>query len=329
MIGQEARALHADALIVDLHCDILLTTTFLRWNWAKRHRTMLGSPLMGHCDLPRMKEGNVGCLGLGVVTNPLAGPSAIERMLTRMERKLELHADELELATTAQAIRSARKRGRIACFGGLEGVHSMKGRLDQLESWRDRGMRYVGFAHFSKNEACRPMVGWGADRSTGLSDFGRDLQAECERLRMVVDVAHVNRAGVLELCERARHPVICSHTACTHIFNSPRGLDDQQIEAIADTGGVIGVIFVSFFLGPGGIQQVVRHLTHIKDRVGVEHCALGTDWEGWALYPKGLNSADKLPALTQALLDAGWTPEEILKTYGENFLRVLEDIAGR
>ena len=133
MIGQEARALHADALIVDLHCDILLTTTFLRWNWAKRHRTMLGSPLMGHCDLPRMKEGNVGCLGLGVVTNPLAGPSAIERMLTRMERKLELHADELELATTAQAIRSARKRGRIACFGGLEGVHSMKGRLDQLE----------------------------------------------------------------------------------------------------------------------------------------------------------------------------------------------------
>ena len=328
-VSDEAKAVHASALIVDLHCDILLTTAFLRWNWSRRHGTLLGSPLMGHCDLPRMKEGNLGCLGLGIVTNPLSGPRAIDKMLTRMEQKMVEHADELELATTAQAIRSARQRGRIACFGGLEGVHSMKGKLDMLESYRDRGMRYVGFAHFSKNEACKPMVGWGADKTTGLSDFGRLLQAACERLRMVVDVAHVNRAGVMELCALATQPVICSHTACTHIFNSPRGLDDAQIKAIADTGGVIGVIFVSFFLGAGGLQQVVRHLTHIKDLVGVEHCALGTDWEGWALYPKDLNSADKLPLLTQALLDAGWTPDEILKTYGENFLRVLEDVAGR
>jgi len=327
-VSKEALELHRSALIVDLHCDILLTTTFLNWNWSKRHPTLLGSPLMGHCDLPRMKEGNLGCLGLGLVTNPLMGPGAIERMLDRMDRKIADHADELELATTAQAVRSARQRGRIACFGGLEGVHSMKGGLDRLEAWRDRGMRYVGFAHFSENEACKPMVGLGADKTSGLTHFGRDLQAECERLKQIVDVAHVNRAGVLELCRLATAPVICSHTACTHIFNSPRGLDDAQIKAIADTGGVIGVIFVSFFLGRGGLDAVVRHLTHIKDLVGVEHCALGTDWEGWALYPKDLNSADKLPMLTQALLDAGWTPDEILKTYGENFLRVLEDVAG-
>lgn len=329
MIGQEATELHASALIVDLHCDILLTTAFLNWNWEKRHRTLIGSPLMGHCDIPRMKEGNLGCLGLGLVTNPLSGPGAIDKMLGRMERKLEQHADVLELATTAQGIRSARQRGRIACFGGLEGVHSMRGSLDQLESYAQRGLRYVGFAHFSENAACKPMVGWGADKTTGLSDFGRALQAECERLRLVVDVAHVNRAGVLELCELATRPLICSHTACTHIFNSPRGLDDAQIKAIADTGGVIGVIFVSFFLGSGGVQQVVRHLTHIKDLVGVEHCALGTDWEGWALYPSDLNSADKLPLLTQALLDAGWTSDEVLSCYGENFLRVLEEVAGR
>lgn len=333
MIRSDTRELHERALIVDLHCDVLLTTTLLRWNWAKRHRPnpFWTAPLMGHVDIPRLKDGNVGCMALGIVTNPLAGrrgPVKIDRMLDRMHRKLDEHADELELATTAQAIRGARERGRIACFGGLEGAHGLVGSLGRLPHYRERGLRYVGFSHFSKNEACAPMVGWGQDPAAPLSDYGRDLVDECNRLQLVIDVAHVNRAGVFEICERTKHPVICSHTGCSALFGGPRNLDDEQLRAIADTGGVIGVIFVSPFIGPGGIQAVVNHLTHIRDTVGPEHTAIGSDWEGFNLFSRDLDGPDKLPLLTQALLDRSWSDDEVLGALGHNFLRVLAEVAG-
>jgi membrane dipeptidase len=114
------------------------------------------------------------------------------------------------------------------------------------------------------------------------------------------------------------------------VHSSPRGLDDAQIEAVAKTGGVIGVIFATPFIGRGpGVQQVVAHMDHIKRLVGIEHVALGTDWEGWVIYPEALSSAEKLPALTQGLLQHGWTAEEVHAAYGENFLRVLSEVQAR
>lgn len=327
-ISAEARALHERALILDLHCDLLLTSGLLGWDWGRRHRPnpLPGALLFGHCDLPRLQDGGVGALALGVVTNPLLGPwrsAHAERIFTRFEQKLAQHADALELATTPQAIRGARARGRIGCFAGLEGAHALMGRLDQLAAWQARGLAYVGLAHFSANEACRPMVGLGANEHEGLSAYGRDLQDEAHRLGLLVDVAHLNRAGLLEVCRRAQAPILCSHTACTAVHPSPRGLDDAQLRAIADTDGVIGLIFVQPFLGPGGLARVVEHLNHMRRTLGARHLALGSDWEGFAAYPAELDSAHKLPLLTQALLEAGWAEEEILGFWGENALRTL------
>ena len=332
-ISREAREVHDAALIVDLHCDLLLTRYFTGWDWTRRHRAnpLPAAPLMGHTDLPRLREGNVGCLAMGIVTNPLrgrSGPAAVSGDLDRLAAMVAEAGGEVEIATTAQAVRTARERGKIACFAGLEGAHGLDGRLDALAGYKARGLGYVGLAHFSANAACRPMVGWGQSRTEGLSDYGRDLCDALHDLRIVVDVAHVNKPGVLEVTARAPGPVVCSHTACDAVYPSPRSLDDDQLRAIADTGGVIGVIFARPFLGPGGVGAVVAHLDHIRRTVGVDHAALGTDWEGWTLYPDGLESAEKLPALTDALLRAGLSPDEILAIYGENFLRVLAEVSG-
>lgn len=329
-LSQEARALHRAALIVDLHCDVLLTRYFLNWDLRRAHRPnpLPGAPLMGHCDIPRLKAGNLGCLALGLVINPLrrgSGPAAVRRDLDRMHAVLGESPEDLALATSAPAIRAEREKGRIACFAGLEGAHGLNGGLDLLPELAERGLGYVGLAHFSANAACRPMVGWGADPSRGLSPYGRDLVAALNDLGLLVDVAHVNRAGVDEVCRLSRAPVICSHTACNAVYKSSRGLDDDQIRTIARTGGVIGIIFVRPFIGPGGVEAVVAHLSHLRRLVGVAHTALGTDWEGWSIYPDGLDSADKLPLLTDALLRAGWSHEEILALYGENFLRVMAE----
>ncbi len=332
-ISEEARALHSAAIVCDLHCDLLLPTKFFGWDWRKRHppNPLFGAPLFGHCDLPRLKEGGVGAMALGVVINPLrgrSGPAAIHADLGRMEREAARSPDELAICGTVQAIRTAKAQGRIACFAGLEGAHGLDGRLDELPRLRERGLRYVGLVHFTANAACRPMVGWGADNDAPLTDYGRALVDECGRLGILVDLAHAGRAAVLEATARARGPMIVSHTACTAVHPSPRGVCDRTLRAVADTDGVVGVIFVTPFIGRGGVERVVHHLEHIRRTVGVRHAALGTDWEGFALYPSDLDSAEKLPVVTQALLDAGWPAHDVEAILGENFLRVFGRVCG-
>lgn len=330
-VTAEARAIHEAALIVDLHCDLLLPTFFYGWDWTRRHRAnpLPGSPLFGHCDLPRLKEGNLGCLALGVVVNPLwGGTRHIEVDLARMAREAARSPEAMVVAGDAQAVRTAHATGRIAVFAGLEGAHALGGKLDALPGLRAQGLRYVGLVHFTKNAACRPMVGWGARADAGLTDYGRELVDELGRLRIMVDVAHASKAAVLETCRRSRRPVLCSHTASTAVHPSPRGIDDETIRAIADTGGVVGIIFVTPFIGPGGARQAARHLDHVRRLVGIEHCALGSDWEGFAVYPAELASPDRLPHLTQALLELGWSAEDIHAAYGENVLRVMTAVCG-
>lgn len=327
LVSAEARDVHAAALIVDLHCDLLLTSHFLGWDWGRRHRPnpLPGAPLMGHGDLPRYHDGNVGCLALGVVVNPLwGGLRQIERDLDRMHQKAAQHPDFV-VAGTAQGVRSARAAGRIAGFAGLEGAHGLPS-VEVLPGLRARGMRYVGFVHFSKNRYARPMVGWGADAVSPLTADGRALVDACNELGIIIDVAHLNKAGVMEVCRRSKHPVICSHTACRAVHDSPRAIDDEQIRAIAGTGGVVGLIFARPFLGPGGLGRAVEHLDHLRRTVGPAHLGIGTDWEGWVTFPAELSDAAQLPTLTEALLRAGWPAADIHALWGGNFLRVMAEV---
>ncbi len=332
-LSREAREVHEAALIVDLHCDLLLTRAFFGWDFRKRHRhnPLPGAALFGHCDLPRLREGNVGAIAFGVVTNPLrraSGPKAVESDLDALAAEVARSPDQLALCGSAQAIRAARASGKIACFAGLEGAHGLTGRLDDLPRFREKGLRYVGLVHFTANEAARPMVGWGASNVAGLTDFGRNLVDELVRLGILVDCAHLGKAAVLETCARAKRPLLVSHTACTAVHGSPRGVDDDVLRAVAATDGVVGVIFVTPFIGRGGAETAARHLDHIKRTVGIRHCALGTDWEGFALYPSDLDSAEKLPNLTEALLRLGWSAEDVHAAYGGNVLRVIEGGCG-
>lgn len=332
-VTAEARAVHDGALVVDLHNDLLLTSYFLGWDWHRRHRPnpLPGAPLVGHSDVPRLRAGNVGAVAFGVVTSPLrwnGGAAAIHRDLDRLALEVERSGGTLEIAGSAQAIRAARAQGRIACFAGLEGAHGLHGRLDELPAMRAKGLRYVGLVHFTANAAGRPMVGLGASNEAPLPSHGRDLVDALVGARMLVDAAHLGKAALIEACARAPGHVIVSHTACTAVHASPRGVDDEVLRAVADADGVVGIIFVTPFVGRGGARRVARHLDHVRRSVGVRHCALGTDWEGFALYPSDLDSADKLVNLTQALLELGWTDDDVRAAYGENVLRVIARACG-
>ena len=143
---------------------------------------------------------------------------------------------------------------------------------------------------------------------------------------MLVDLAHINKPGFLEACALSRLPPICSHTGVLGAFEHWRNIDDEQLRAIADRGGVIGVIFCPRYLGADGIEPVVKHIQHILDVVGEDTPALGSDWDGFILPTTPLKDPRGLPLLTEALMKAKVPARTIGKIMGDNVRRVLQEL---
>lgn len=334
-VSSEARALHDDTLIVDLHCDTMLGQTFLGYDPTKRHQNRLwASPFLFHADIPRMKDGGVGAVALGVVISPLRRGSAAATTKKRLEMMAawaEAAPQDVVLAGTRAEILQARSTGRIALFGGLEGAHGLGGSLDDLEELRRLGLRYVTLAHFTPNKAATPSAGWGANPDAPLTDFGRELVEALNEQRILVDLAHVNRAGFMEACEHSKAPVLVSHTGVAGAYDSWRNIDDEQLRAVARTGGVVAIIFAPIFLGPsirGPISLAVDHIRHVISVVGEDHVAVGSDFDGFIVPPTDLPDIAHLPVLTQCMLESGMTERQIRKCLGENTLRLFGDVCG-
>ncbi len=335
-IGKAARQLHQDALVLDLHVDTLMVSHWTGYRVERRHRNVLPHSLgFWHYDIPRMRQGGLTGVALGVVVSPTrrrSAPAAVLADLERMHRWCAQHADDLVFAGTAQAIEEAHAAGKLCCFAGIEGAHALGGSLEHLSRLRNQGTRYVGLAHFSRNDACYPAIGWGRDDGKGLTDFGRALIDELNRLGITVDLAHVNRKGFLEAARRSTRPVIVSHTGVSGVHVHRRNIDDEQIRAVADRGGAVGIIFAPHFLGHGPQSRVatavVRHIQHVI-AVGGEDCpAVGSDMDGAIPLPRDLRDVSALPRLTHLMLQAGLAERQVRKVLGLNALRVFRESWG-
>ncbi len=332
---ERARELHRSSVVADLHIDILLTHDLLGYDIAKRHRNVVPrAPLVWQADLPRFRDAGIDIQGLGLVCSPLSSPrqraGKIRRQLEYLHRVCDTHPGEIHVIRDRASLRDGLAAGRIGAFCGIEGAHALGGRIELLPMFHELGVRYMTFAHFSGNEACECAMGLGSrsGRDKGLTDFGRALLAECERLGIVVDLAHVNKRGFMEACAIAQKPVIVSHTGVTGVKNIWRNIDDEQIEAVAKNGGVIGVIFGPQFTGRTVFDDlwcVARHILHIVRVAGADHAAYGSDIDGWLwTMPAGMRGIDDLPRLTALLLDAGLDESDVKKIIGGNVARVVE-----
>jgi membrane dipeptidase len=333
-LDPEARALHATAWPVDLHAD---TPVLMRWGYdlAVRHEPILPrAAATFHVDLPRLREGGLAAQFFGLPSWPVRlsrrwRPGAtVDRLLDALEAARREHPDELALACSAAEVRAARAAGKVAGLRGIEGAHALEGDLQQVAHFAARGVVYLGLLHFSANEAGAPAFGRGRDDGAGLSDFGRALVDELEHRRIIVDLAHINRRGFLEAAARARAPVIVSHTGLSGVHPHWRNIDDEQIRAVARTGGCIGVIFSRRFLGADDLDGVCAHLEHLIAVGGEDVPALGSDYDGMVTPPEGLEDSSHLPNLTAALLRRGVPARQVLKLLGGNAMRVLESVRG-
>ena len=165
----------------------------------------------------------------------------------------------------------------------------------------------------------------GRDDATGLTPWGFELVRRCEAARVIVDLAHINKRGFLDACRIATKPPMVSHTGVLGAFEHWRNIDDEQLRAVADKGGCVGVIFCPRFVGGDGLAPVVKHMLHILDVVGEEGAALGSDWDGFIVPTNDLKDPRGLPLLTDALLEAGVSEAAIGKILRGNAMRVLAE----
>jgi membrane dipeptidase len=326
----EARALHAECCVLDLHADTAKLMDKLGYDLAVRHERAMPRPvnLIGHVDLPRLREGGVAGQFFSFWTAPYPERGcarSVADQLDAIDAAIARHPDELRWTRTGAEVRAAKAAGQIAALGGIEGGQALEGALDAIEGFSRRGVRYLGLLHFSANAIGRPAKGRGAT-DDGLTGFGRDVVRECERCGVIVDLAHINRRGYFDALELATLPPMVSHTGVLGVHAHWRNIDDEQLRAVADKGGCVGVIFARRYLGSASIDAVVDHLLHIIDVAGDDVPALGSDFDGFVVPPEGLEDIAGLPNLTVALSRRGVAPRVLEKILGGNVVRVLDTV---
>jgi membrane dipeptidase len=329
--SSEARALHAAYPAIDLHADTLMWTRWLGYDLHARHEPFLPRAAFGgHVDLPRMRDGGMGAQFFGLVSVPIARrvrglARIVHEQIDALEEAIARHPGAIRLVRTAGEVDACQREGALAALLGIEGAHALEGDPSQIDAFARRGVRYLGILHFSANEAGYPAYGRGRRDDEGLTPWGLELVRRCEAAGVLVDLAHINKRGFMDACGIATRPPIVSHTGVLGAYNHWRNIDDDQLRAVADKGGVIGVIFCPRYVGGGGIDAVVKHVLHILDVAGEDASALGSDWDGFIVPTRDLADPRGLPLLTDALLKAGVAARTIGKILRGNVMRVLAE----
>lgn len=235
----------------------------------------------------------------------------------------------------------------IALVHCIEGGHCIDGKLENLEALFERGVAYMTLAHFFENEIVHPCYPWPEsmqkfgcfqgerDISQGLKPFGEQVVEKMVDMGMLIDVSHCTppaRERIYEIVAN-RAPILATHVGAYEINPDPYNLKDWELKKIADSGGVVGVIFMNYWLMPHetkrGINFITRTLDHFIKVAGVNHVGVGTDFDGFTDPPDDLMDASELYKLTQRLLAEGYTEETIAKIWGGNAIRVLKEGWGK
>jgi microsomal dipeptidase-like Zn-dependent dipeptidase len=325
----------------DLHCDALL--------WK---RDLLKKNDRGQVDIRRMQEGNMALQAFTIVTKSPKGQNMdhntgetdnitslviaqgrqMDSWFSLYERAIDqceaLHQFAEKSDGTFRVIHNRlefqgflnqRKTNRqLACgYLGVEGGHCLEGKLENVDKLWSAGVRMMGPTHFFDNELGGSAHGVSHE---GLTDFGKEVIKRMNELGMIIDVAHSSEAIIDDVLEMTTKPILTSHTGVKGTLNSKRNLSDKHIKAIAETGGLIGVAFFPEAIGDASPKTIVRTMKYVKELVGYEYVALGSDFDGSVTT---YFDCTGFPLLVDEMLKEGFTEQEIRGIMGENLKRFL------
>ena len=376
-VSAKARQIHESALIVDSHADT--PQRFLDENFdigstdPKDH---------GHISLDKARAGNLGAEFFSIWVEPETNQGHFARhtldLIDSVYEQAARHPDRMMMAFSVDDIERAHKQKKLAALLGIEGGHSIENDIRLLRDFYRLGVRYMTLSWSNTNEWAdssgdinNPKI----EHHNGLTDFGKQVVLEMNRLGMLVDISHVADKTFYDTIAVTRAPVIASHSSSRALTNHPRNMTDDMLRAVAKNGGVVQVNFYNAFIDEDyrkaaeaqakdrdaavkaygdqmkasgktvtyldndrierewaariprpPFKSLIDHIDHIAKVAGVDHVGLGSDFDGVSgATPQGIDSAADLPKISQALLDRGYSADDIRKVLGGNLLRVFRE----
>ena len=380
VVGAKAMQIHNSALVVDTHADT--PQRFLDDGFD------IGSTDPndnGHISLDKAKRGNLGAEFFSIWVDPETNQGRFAKhtfdLIDSVYEQAARHPDRMMMAFSPNDIDRAHKEHKLAALMGIEGGHSIENDLHLLRDYYRLGVRYMTLSWSNTNEwadSSGDIDDPKVQHHDGLTDFGKQVVLEMNRLGMMVDISHVSDKTFWDAIATTKAPLIASHSSARALCDAPRNMTDDMLRAVAKNGGVVQVNFYSGFVDddfrkavlaqkkdqdaaiekyvddlkaqdkPVDYVQVDRierewlakiprpplkalidHIDHIAKVAGIDHVGLGSDFDGVSgATPAGIDSAADLPRITQALLDRGYSADDIRKILGGNLMRVFREVEG-
>jgi membrane dipeptidase len=317
-----------DLYFCDAHIDTL--SKMLRFGWDGFDDVASDS----HVTAARLKRSAVGVAVFALFTekyDPKCPPHLRTlRMIDTANEIVRNNSAWIALATDIKSVRTARRNGRIAMILSIENGIAVEKDLGLLRNFHRLGVRMMSLTWNYRNRLGDGIVGSPA-RRRGLTPRGRETLREMDRIGMIADVSHLSERTFWDVIKAAEKPIVASHSNALAVCGHPRNLSDDQIRAISETGGFVGLNFCPDFLNmekEATVGDVVKHARHIAEVGGIEVLALGSDFDGIYSTPRGLEHIGKIRKLEGALRRAGFSPAEIDMIAHKNFLRVFRHVCG-
>ncbi len=356
----DVRRIHDSTLLIDTHNDIT-SRTIEGYDIGKARND-------SHTNVTSLKEGGVGgqFFAVYVAAQYVKGNHAAQRTLEMIDTVrhdiIGRYPNDFALAATADDIERIHREGKIAALMGIEGGHAIEDSLRLLRDYYALGIRYMTLTHSNTNDWAdssgdvdKPTV----EHHNGLTEFGKQVVREMNRLGMMIDISHVADKTFWDALNTSAAPIIASHSSCRALCDVPRNMSDEMIAALGKKGGVIQINFNCGFLSeksaaaaklvkpstlpgvrgedadiaeykkkvpPATLADVVAHIDHAVKVGGIDSVGIGSDFDGVSCTPTGLEDVSKFPNLTRALLEKGYTADAIRKIYSGNLLRVMRAV---
>ncbi len=308
-------------MTLDSHCD---TPMFFpqHVDFGQRDERIL-------VDLHKMDEGRLST-SIMVAYIPQTMNSGQKEMADRIFDKIgeivQEHENDIALARTPVDLKANFGAGKKSIMIGIENGAAIEGDIENLRHFAERGIVYMTLCHNGDNDICDSAK--GNQTHNGVSEFGKQVIREMNRLGIMVDLSHASEKSFYDALELSKTPIICSHSSCRALCDHPRNLTDDQMRALAAKGGVMQVTLYPGFLradGEATIEDAMAHLDHAIEVMGIDHVGLGTDFDGDGGI-RGLANASELLQFTRQLINRGYSIEEIQQIWGGNFLRVMNQV---
>lgn len=321
----DACGLHHDIVTLDSHCD---TPMFFPQDvdFGSRDERLL-------VDLHKMTEGHqdatimVAYLPQSLATSqPKGCRQFADNIFDKIEEIACQHKEHIAIAKDYMELVSHKETGRKSIMLGIENGIALEGDLKNLKHFADRGIVYMTLCHNGDNDICDSAK--GSNTHNGVSDFGKKVIREMNKLGIMVDLSHASEKSFYDALEISQQPIVCSHSSCRALCDHPRNLTDDQMRALAKKGGIMQITLYTGFLrsdGDATMEDVMAHLEHAIEVMGIDHVGIGTDFDGDGGV-RGLANASELLNLTRQLKARGYSDDDIQKIWGGNFLQLMTKI---